>query len=145
MFGLLGVMIGIPSFQAAAEAQVADSTLGSASPQGSLELEEALRLALERNAVLIERGLDGAHVVVNGFEAWGTWEATPWWRLHAGYNRLAMHLEARPGSNDTGSVAQDEGANAQTAAARPAQRAHPNQPRAPADSGEFLQRQGGIY
>jgi penicillin-binding protein 1A len=41
--------------------------------------------------------------------------------------------------------AQDEGANAQTAAARPAQRAHPNQPRAPADSGEFLQRQGGIY
>jgi len=55
MFGLLGVMIGIPSFQAAAEAQVADSTLGSASPQGSLELEEALRLALERNAVLIER------------------------------------------------------------------------------------------
>jgi len=41
--------------------------------------------------------------------------------------------------------AQDEGTNAQTAAARPAQRAHPNQPRAPADSGEFLQRQGGIY
>lgn len=35
----------------------------------------------------------------------------PTWRLHAGYNRLAMHFEDRPGSTDTGSVAADEGAN----------------------------------
>jgi iron complex outermembrane receptor protein len=57
----------------------------------------------------IANGLRG---IVNGFEAWATWEATPWWRLRAGYNRLAMHLEDSPGSNDTTSVAQDEGANA---------------------------------
>ena len=62
-----------------------------------------------RTFLTIANGLRG---IVNGFEAWATWEATPWWRLRAGYNRLAMHLEDRPGSNDTTSVAQDEGANA---------------------------------
>ena len=55
---------------------------------------------------------NGLRGIVNGFEAWATWEAAPSWRLHAGYNRLAMHLENRPGSNDPGSVAVDEGANA---------------------------------
>lgn len=55
---------------------------------------------------------NGLRGIVNGFEAWATWEAAPSWRLHAGYNRLAMHLEDRPGSNDATSVAQDEGANA---------------------------------
>ena len=55
---------------------------------------------------------NGLRGIVDGFEAWATWEAAPWWRLHAGYNRLAMHLEDRPGSNDTSSVTQDEGANA---------------------------------
>ena len=55
---------------------------------------------------------NGLRGIVNGFEAWATWEAAPSWRLHAGYNRLAMHLEDRPGSNDPNSVAADEGANA---------------------------------
>jgi iron complex outermembrane recepter protein len=55
---------------------------------------------------------NGLRGIVNGLEAWATWNATPSWRLHAGYNRLAMHLEDRPGSNDAGSVAADEGANA---------------------------------
>ncbi|MDP9124230.1 MAG: TonB-dependent receptor [Pseudomonadota bacterium] len=55
---------------------------------------------------------NGLRGIVNGFEAWATWEAAPSWRLHAGYNRLAMHLEDRPGSNDSQSVAADEGANA---------------------------------
>ena len=55
---------------------------------------------------------NGLRGIVNGFEAWATWEAAPSWRLHAGYNRLAMHLEDRPGSNDLESVAADEGANA---------------------------------
>ena len=62
-----------------------------------------------RTFLTIANGLRG---IVNGFEAWATWEAAPSWRLHAGYNRLAMHLEDRPGSNDTISVAQNEGANA---------------------------------
>jgi iron complex outermembrane receptor protein len=55
---------------------------------------------------------NGLRGVVNGFEAWATWEAAPSLRLRAGYNRLAMNLEDRPGSNDPSSVAQDEGANA---------------------------------
>jgi penicillin-binding protein 1A len=41
--------------------------------------------------------------------------------------------------------AQDDGAAGQQAAARPVRRSQPAQPRTPADSGEFLQRQGGIY
>jgi iron complex outermembrane receptor protein len=55
---------------------------------------------------------NGLRGIVNGFEAWATWEAAPSWRLHAGYNRLAMHLEDRPGSNDSSSVTQVEGTNA---------------------------------
>jgi penicillin-binding protein 1A len=38
-----------------------------------------------------------------------------------------------------------DGAPTQAAAARPARRTAAAKPRAPADSGEFLQRQGGIY
>jgi penicillin-binding protein 1A len=41
--------------------------------------------------------------------------------------------------------AQSDGATAQQASASAARRPRPVQPRAPADSGEFLQRQGGIY
>jgi penicillin-binding protein 1A len=41
--------------------------------------------------------------------------------------------------------AQADGAAAQQASASSTRRARPAQPRAPADSGEFLQRQGGIY
>ena len=41
--------------------------------------------------------------------------------------------------------AQEDGVTAQQAASPTARRERPNQPRAPADSGEFLQRQGGIY
>ncbi len=55
---------------------------------------------------------NGLRGIVNGFEAWATWDAAPSWRLHAGYNRLAMHFEDRPGSNDAASAAADEGANA---------------------------------
>ena len=39
----------------------------------------------------------------------------------------------------------DGAATQQASAPRPARRPRPGQPRAPADSGEFLQRQGGIY
>jgi len=46
-----------------------------------------------------------------GIEAWGTWTPAPWWRVHAGFNHLSMHLTTRPESNDTTSVADAEGAN----------------------------------
>jgi penicillin-binding protein 1A len=39
----------------------------------------------------------------------------------------------------------DGAATQQASSPRPARRPRPGQPRAPADSGEFLQRQGGIY
>ncbi len=35
-----------------------------------------------------------------GFEAWGTWQATPAWRLSAGGTALRKHLRLEPGSAD---------------------------------------------
>jgi iron complex outermembrane receptor protein len=49
-----------------------------------------------------------------GIEAWGTWTPTPWWRVHAGFNKLAMHLATRPESNDTTTAADSEGTNPST-------------------------------
>jgi iron complex outermembrane recepter protein len=48
---------------------------------------------------------------VSGFEAWGSWQASPRWRVHLGVNRLVQELRLRPGSNDTTAVAAAEGAN----------------------------------
>jgi iron complex outermembrane receptor protein len=46
-----------------------------------------------------------------GFELWGSYQATPAWRLHAGYSHLTMKLRLKPGSNDSQAVAATEGAN----------------------------------
>jgi len=47
----------------------------------------------------------------SGFEVWGSYQATPAWRLHAGFSRLLQNLQLKPGSNDAASVAATEGAN----------------------------------
>lgn len=46
-----------------------------------------------------------------GVELWGSYQATPAWRLHAGYSHLDMDLRLKPGSNDAQAVAATEGAN----------------------------------
>ena len=84
-------------------------TLSATAYQSRYDHLHSQEVAPSRAFLTFANGLRG---IVNGFEAWATWEATPWWRLHAGYNRLAMHLEDRPGSNDTRSVGLEEGANA---------------------------------
>jgi iron complex outermembrane receptor protein len=40
-----------------------------------------------------------------GIEMWGTWQATPAWRLSAGYTAQRERLQLKPGSNDVGAVA----------------------------------------
>jgi len=46
-----------------------------------------------------------------GLELWGSFQALPSWRLHAGYSRLWQDLWLKPGSNDVGTVAATEGAS----------------------------------
>jgi iron complex outermembrane receptor protein len=58
--------------------------------------------------VYYANGMEGR---LSGFEAWGSWQATPRWRLHAGFNRLIQKLRLRPGSNDALAVAATEGDN----------------------------------
>jgi iron complex outermembrane receptor protein len=48
---------------------------------------------------------------VAGIEAWGSWQAAPWWRLSAGATRLWQDLRLKAGSNDATAVALAEGAN----------------------------------
>jgi iron complex outermembrane receptor protein len=40
-----------------------------------------------------------------GVEAWSTYQATPWWRLTAGFNLLHEDLSFKPGSSALGGVA----------------------------------------
>src|SRR6185436_3994646 len=46
-----------------------------------------------------------------GAEVWGTLQALPNWRLHAGYSWLWQDLKLKPGSNDAAAVPTAEGAN----------------------------------
>jgi len=36
----------------------------------------------------------------HGLEGWGSWRATDWWRLSAGFQLLRKHLRLKPGSTD---------------------------------------------
>jgi iron complex outermembrane receptor protein len=47
----------------------------------------------------------------SGVELWGSYEATPVWRLNAGFSRLRQDLHLTPFSNDFAAVAAAEGAN----------------------------------
>ena len=47
----------------------------------------------------------------SGFELWGSVQALPSWRLHAGYSRQWQDLRLKPGSNDQMTVAATEGAS----------------------------------
>jgi iron complex outermembrane receptor protein len=58
--------------------------------------------------VFFGNGMQGK---TTGLELWGTYQATPAWRLHAGVSRLLMDLELKPGSNDAQAVDSAEGGN----------------------------------
>ncbi len=59
-------------------------------------------------AFLLANGMKGR---THGVELWGSLQALPGWRLHAGYSRLWQDLHLKPGSNDTQTVAATEGAS----------------------------------
>lgn len=52
--------------------------------------------------VFFASGMEGE---TSGIELWGTFEATPRWRLSAGYTNLDVRLRLKPGSNDTAGLA----------------------------------------
>jgi iron complex outermembrane receptor protein len=54
-------------------------------------------------------GLEGR---ISGLEAWGSWQARPNWRLHAGLSRMWQHLHVSPGQIDfSHQLALTEGSN----------------------------------
>ena len=54
-------------------------------------------------------GLEGR---ISGLEAWGSWQALPNWRLHAGASRMWQHLRVSPGYTDmSNQLGLTEGAN----------------------------------
>jgi iron complex outermembrane receptor protein len=65
-------------------------------------------IAPSRTSLFFGNGMQG---VVRGVEMWGSYQALPSWRLHAGFTRLWQGLELKPGSNATASVAEAEGSN----------------------------------
>jgi iron complex outermembrane receptor protein len=54
---------------------------------------------------------NGMRGTTSGLELWGSYQATPVWRLNAGFSRLRQNLHLTPYSNDTGAVPGTEGAN----------------------------------
>src|SRR5258708_15041619 len=50
----------------------------------------------------------------SGLELWGSYQATPIWRLNAGFSRLRQEFNLTPFSIDVGTLRSTEGANAST-------------------------------
>ena len=50
----------------------------------------------------------------SGIELWGSYQASPTWRLQVGYTRLWQDFAMKAGSNDTGTLPATEGANPDT-------------------------------
>ncbi|HJV68670.1 TonB-dependent receptor [Ideonella sp.] len=59
-------------------------------------------------SAIVANGMEGR---TSGLELWGSLQALPNWRLHAGYSRLWQDLRLKPGSNDPMTVAATEGAS----------------------------------
>jgi iron complex outermembrane receptor protein len=58
-------------------------------------------IAPSRTFFTFAGGMEGR---TNGIEMWGTWQATPAWRLSAGYTAQRERLRLKPGSNDAAAV-----------------------------------------
>jgi iron complex outermembrane receptor protein len=54
---------------------------------------------------------NGMQGTTSGLELWGSYQATPIWRLNAGFSRLRQDLKLTPYSIDIGTLQADEGAN----------------------------------
>lgn len=83
-------------------------TLSATAFHGAYDHLRTQELAPSRTSVYFGNGMLGH---VSGVEAWGSLQAAPWLRLHAGLTLLRPRLHLRPDSIDTaGSVAAAEGA-----------------------------------
>ena len=83
-------------------------TLWATAFQGRYDHLHTQELAPSNTQVYFGNGMRGR---VSGMESWGSLQATPWLRLHAGLTLLQPRLELKPGSRDTAdSVAVAEGA-----------------------------------
>ena len=58
-------------------------------------------LTPSRTALVFANRMEGS---ATGFETWGEWQATPDWRLAAGFTALKEHLALKPGSTDTAAL-----------------------------------------
>jgi len=58
--------------------------------------------------------LNGMEGTTSGIELWGAYQASPTWRLQAGYTRLWQDFAMKAGSNDTDTLPATEGANPDT-------------------------------
>ena len=66
-------------------------------------------LAPSQTSLFFGNGMEGT---VRGLEMWGSYQATPTWRLHGGLTRLWQDFRLKPGSMDTAdSVASTQGSN----------------------------------
>jgi len=76
-------------------------------PRTGVQLDLATFYNVYRDLRTVERLPDGTQLLANGLDAetWGaelraSVQATPWWRLHAGYAYFDKQLSLDPGSND---------------------------------------------
>ncbi|HXA15808.1 MAG TPA: TonB-dependent receptor [Thermoanaerobaculia bacterium] len=66
-------------------------------------------IAPSRTSFFFANGMKGT---TSGLEIWGSYQASQRWRLSAGFDGLTEHLELRPGSNDTATLAAQQGRDA---------------------------------
>ncbi|MEA2342995.1 MAG: iron complex outerrane recepter protein [Thermoanaerobaculia bacterium] len=60
-------------------------------------------IAASRTSLFFGNGMKGT---TSGVEAWASYQATPHWRLSAGFNGMTEHLQLKAGSNDVASLQQ---------------------------------------
>ncbi|MGH9423348.1 MAG: TonB-dependent receptor plug domain-containing protein, partial [Thermoanaerobaculia bacterium] len=66
-------------------------------------------IAPSRTSIFFANGMKGT---ASGLEMWSSYQASPRWRLSAGFDGLTEHFELRPGSNDVASLAAQPGHDA---------------------------------
>jgi iron complex outermembrane receptor protein len=59
-------------------------------------------IAASRTFLFFGNGIEGR---TTGVETWGSYQASPRWRLSAGFNGLSEHFDLKAGSNDAGTLA----------------------------------------
>jgi iron complex outermembrane receptor protein len=83
-----------------------DSTFSVTAFHADYSLLRTQQINLSPLYVFYTNGMRGN---VQGVEMWGSWQATPHWRLHGGFTRLVQEFAIGSGSEDTTAPAQSAG------------------------------------